>query len=295
MNLLRWILAGSVLMLGACSAGSDEDSEETDDDFVAESGDDSDLGPKFTSDCGVVMGGLVSNPVSSSRGTLVTISSVLSTNALVISRPQGLQALKLHAVSPATSGESYATTTLNAFVGQQVTLFEASTALSKSCAATLPGGGQGIAGQLFTSNGNSISEELLKSGAQVGVEASGSCGEELIAGCYSALKDSAPPRTMGEIRDFLWKPAAESSYNPGGLAIHADPCNATVFVNGTALPDYGPGNGRCNTSRSSKPGCAFGNGVKVEIFDNDTGLPYTHNGEPFITVPRGCSRFEFKM
>ncbi len=100
--------------------------------------------------------------------------------------------------------------------------------------------------------------------------------------------------TAGELRDFLWKPKAESDYNKGSLVIHVGPCNATVYVAGAALLDYGPGNGRCNTSRAYKPGCAFGNQVKVEVKDNATGLPYTYQGLPYVIVPAGCDRYEFK-
>lgn len=91
---------------------------------------------------------------------------------------------------------------------------------------------------------------------------------------------------------FLWKPKAESSYNPGGLIIHNDSCNAKAIVNGVELKDYGPGNGRCGTYRHAKTGCAWGNNVKVEIFDILTGKPYYAEDKPYIIIPNGCSRVE---
>ena len=94
------------------------------------------------------------------------------------------------------------------------------------------------------------------------------------------------------ISKFLWKPKATSPYNEGKLVIHVDACDAVVVVNGEALPDYGPGNGRCNTSRSQKTACSYGNNVKVEVFDIKTNEPYMHNGLPYVTVPSGCDRFE---
>jgi len=91
---------------------------------------------------------------------------------------------------------------------------------------------------------------------------------------------------------FLWKPSATSSYNPGGLIIHNDSCNASAFVNGEKLKDYGPGNGRCGTYRSMKPGCQYGTNIKVEIFDNKTNQPYYYKDNPYVIIPNGCQRVE---
>ena len=107
-------------------------------------------------------------------------------------------------------------------------------------------------------------------------------------------QSSSEKRTAGEMHDFLWKPEAESDYNKGSMVIHVSPCNATVYVKGQALHDYGPANGRCNTSRAFNPGCDYGNNIKVEVIDNKTKRPYTHNGVPYVIVPRGCDRYEFK-
>ncbi len=108
------------------------------------------------------------------------------------------------------------------------------------------------------------------------------------------MKEANTVKSAGQITDFLWKPRADSDYNKGSPVIHASPCNATVWVNGEALHDFGPGNGRCNTSRMFRSCGSFGTNIKVEIFDNDTGLPYFNGDDPFVIVPNGCSRFEFK-
>src|SRR5690606_9668324 len=132
----------------------------------------------------------------------------------------------------------------------------------ESCVVSA-GGGQGTTGQLFTQSGISFSESLIKAGLAGSVDGGGSCGEDLVNGCYQALKESSVPPSAGDISKFLWKPRAESDYNKGSLVIHVDACDATVFVNGDALLDFGPANGRCNTSRAFKPGCAFGANVRV--------------------------------
>ncbi len=105
------------------------------------------------------------------------------------------------------------------------------------------------------------------------------------------------PTYAGSITDFLWKPRAESNYNKGLLVIHASPCNLDVVVNGEQLRDYGPGNGRCVTARSTtRSGCGYGSNVKVEIFDSTTGLPYLFpDGNPHYIIPSGCNRTEFRL
>ena len=251
----------------------------------------SELAPDFVSDCGVVQNALVVNPINSGVGEAVTIVSVVDSTHLIVQRAQGPQLIQLHGVLPPESGEPLARTTLNQLAAEPAVLFE----VGASCPITGPGGSVGIAGDLFTASGKSYIEEIIKAGVALTLQPDGVCFAGLRTACFTGLEDTYRPRTMGEITDFLWKPAADSSYNPGSMVIHAGPCNATVSVNGQVLRDYGPGNGRCNTSRAFQPGCAFGTNVKVEIVDNDTGLPYTHNGEPFVTVPNGCNRFEFRL
>lgn len=282
-----YLFATAALLAAFIGCGSDSN----DDSSGASSGGDG-TNREFQTECGVVSGGAVKNPVSSNNGTPVTITQVISSNLIVVRRAQGDQLVKLHGVTAAASGELGAVALLNSIAANGAFLFEPT---DSGCVATTPDGGQGIVAQLVSSTGQSYTEELLRAGYDLQVEGSGNCGEDLIAGCYATMKETYKPKTMGEIRDFLWKPKAESAYNKGSLVIHAGPCNATVVVNGQTLLDFGPGNGRCNTSRAFQPGCAFGNNVKVEIYDNDTKLPYTHDGLPYITVPRGCDRFEFKF
>lgn len=104
------------------------------------------------------------------------------------------------------------------------------------------------------------------------------------------------PEFAGEIRDFLWKPRSDGGFSPGNLVVLVDACDVDVIVNGEILVDYGPGNGRCTTARSQSPGCTYGQGVRVEVIDRVTRLPYKFpNGEGFYTVANGCNREEFKI
>jgi hypothetical protein len=105
---------------------------------------------------------------------------------------------------------------------------------------------------------------------------------------------SAPVSTL-VIDDFLWKPVSDSD---GKLAVLVNPFGARIDVNGAiseTLRPIGPGNGRGSTGRGSFPGCAFGNNVTVEVFDRTGARIRLKDGRDFITVPFGCSRFEFKL
>ena len=283
-----FLVAAAVVLAALIGCGSDSSDDSDNGSNPATAGSSKD----FQTECGTVANSSVKNPISSEDGVPVTITQVLSSNLVVVRREQGDQLIKLHGIGAAASGELGAVALLNSLAAGGAFLYEPAKA---GCTATTPDGGQGIVGQLVSSTGQSYTEELIRAGFDVQVEPTGACGEDLISGCLAGMKEIYKPKTMGEIRDFLWKPKAESAYNAGSLVIHAGPCNATVVVNGQTLLDFGPGNGRCNTSRAFQPGCAFGNNVKVEIFDNDTKLPYTHDGLPYITVPRGCDRFEFKF
>lgn len=247
-------------------------------------------GDYYYTSCGVVVDGALASPVYASQGERVTIVQAVSPNFVIIRRGAGDQLVELQGIVPAAGYEAAATAQLAKHQGESALFFQAGT----SCTATTPQGAVGVVGSLLTTSGSSYAEELLEGGV-VDADRIPSCGSGLVSSCLAGLKGEAPSTTAGEVTDFLWKPSAESSYNPGGLIIHVSPCNIRVVVNGETLPDYGPGNGRCITARSQKPGCSYGRNVHVDLLDIDTGLPYTHAGQSFVTVPNGCSRFEFKQ
>ena len=269
------------LLAAACSSGGGGDDS-------SDPGTDSSLTREFATECGVNRGGSLKNPVSSSR--VVSVVSVIDANSLIIREATGDLLVKLQGLTINDARSSQAVKTLQALSVGDVYFVPA----KDGCTASVSGGGTALVGQLFTSNGVSFSEELLKKGLAGEIETTGTCGEESLSGCYSLMRETNKIKSAGDITDFLWKPRAESPYNPGNPVIHANPCNATVYVNGNALLDFGPGNGRCNTSRMFSSCGAFGSNIKVEIFDNESGLPYFNGSDPFVIVPNGCSRYEFK-
>lgn len=282
----------------------------------------SELSQLLAPDCGVVIDGTAQTAVN--RNQLVKEESLtaIGPNLVRVHRAGGDILIKLYGLS----GDSPNSDTATAFLSQ---LSAGGAYLAfpvESCIIGDAAGTPIVVANLLTPGGRSFSEELIKAELSGTVDSATGCAEHLLSSCYSSLKNlSAQPEqqpesiqeeatnntpstdnessssngnstskaSAGEMREFLWKPKAESAYNKGSLVIHVDACNAIVFVDGEALEDYGPGNGRCNTSRAFKPGCAYGTNVKVEVFDIRTKRPYTHNGKPYVVVPNGCNRFEF--
>lgn len=243
-----------------------------------------------TTDCGVVVSraATIVNPINLEEGEEVTISEVVSSTTFIIERVAGPQLITLHGLSEAQNNFlSDAGRTLVQRLGRRAVFFP----VGEDCSVSLPGGGEGTAGQLITSNGTSFAEELLRAGLAT-IDTANTCNSSLITGCYSALiEDNAPDRpTAGDVTRFIWKPQAERD---GRLVVLADPFGAVVFVNGIELADSGPSNGFGTTARGNQQGCGFGNNARVEIFNRRTGNQYTIRGENSLTIPNGCNRLEF--
>jgi hypothetical protein len=284
MRVLKCTILFLSLLAGAGCDSSSSSSDDSDSEI-------STTGPlaerSFVSECGTVVQRLLLDSVSIENGESVSFVRVVSSNSVIVRAANGDLLVKLHGLSDAGSR---GVSVLESLATPEMLFVPA----GDGCNATNEGGGVATIGQLFTTNGINLSEELIKSGASGQIESAGACSEELLSPCYSALREANAPRSAGEITDFLWKPRAESDFNKGSPVIHANPCDATVVVNGESLMDFGPANGRCNTSRMFRACGTYGQNIKVEIFDNATGLPYFNGSEPFVTVPDGCSRFEFK-
>jgi hypothetical protein len=245
----------------------------------------------FQTRCGVVIEGGVNNPTSSRDAEAVTVEPVTS-DTVVVTRLEGenagtSQLVKLHGVS---AGNSYSNglgaQRMRALLGTgPVALIVPR--LGSSCPIETSGAGQGVVGQLFSPNGQSIVERLLSEG--ILTSSNDVCNSELITPCYSQIESEAisPKR----ITDFLWKPISESNKN---LAILVDPTLITVVVTGViseTLVNTGPSNGRGTTARSgSNPGARFGTNILVEFFDENGKRVLLNNGERSIIIPNGRDR-----
>lgn len=239
-----------------------------------------------TTECGTVSGGEVVNPLALNEATTVQVQQILTSNVVAISVGGVRYDVKLFGVS-----SSAQPTAVKNLLGQ----FEGQTAYfipsTDGCSTTLRGGSEVATGQLISESGVSFAELLFQSGIAGVAETTGTCGEELAGACYESLRGSGGG--AAEASNFLWKPDSESPHNPGGVSILTNPCGVRVLINGQEIPDYGPSNGRCITARSGESGCSWGTNVKVELL-TATGAPITFDGAPFITIPNGCERLEYK-
>lgn len=156
---------------------------------------------------------------------------------------------------------------------------------SSSCSAQVASGATGFLGQIFTASGKSYSESLLNA-AYARVD-SDPCGGDLLTSCYNAIEEDATSKTAGELEEFLWKPVSDSN---GKLAVHSSPSDTLIVIGGETGKVQGGGNGYAELSRFSKPGCAYGSNVRVQVTNSD-GVPYRINGKDYLTIPNGCGRY----
>ncbi|MCB0344715.1 MAG: hypothetical protein KDD66_06345 [Bdellovibrionales bacterium] len=254
--------------------------------------------PELFSLCGSVLDALgISNPVPAGTAERVSVEA-RKPDTVVITRLEGIeagnaQAVKLHGIALAEESGFRYNNALN--VLKQMTAGGAlfvPAGSNTECQATFPEGGVGVYGHLYSLSGENVTEAMIETGGVVPTP--DPCLGVLLNSCYSTIEVAAP-ETAGMITDFLWKPKAESQFNPGGLIIHASPCNSHLTVNGeTGLGDFGPGNGRCTTWRYAKTGCSFGRAI-VEIYDSQGRLFTFPDGNPYIIIENGCNRVEFKL
>ena len=236
----------------------------------------------FSTECGTVVGGKLTNPASAGDGFRSPVT-VVGPNLLSIRLSTGPLLIKLHSLGVPSNNSvaSGARAALESLAKEGDGIFIPADA---DCSTTVSGGGTGSIGQVFTAGGKSYSETLISRG--LSAVSSDPCGGALISSCYRALQEDAADKFAGEIGRLLWKPVSDSD---GRLAIHTGPSGTSVIVNGETGTNKGGGNGYGSLARFSKTGCGYGANVRVQVF-NSKGAAYTFNGSTTITIPNGCSR-----
>jgi hypothetical protein len=267
-----------VLMFG-CSGGGD-------------SGGGDAASEEFPSQCGVVFNGQARTAPPDDQVYLVSIEAVTPELLRVTYEAGELEGeqilVKLQSVSSAsvsTGARTQGIDLINAIYSSAYFV-----PAGTDCTTPVVGGAPAVVGQVFSLNGENLTEALIASGAVKPISGD-VCGGDALTGCYASIPVIEEPSAF-VIDDFLWKPAAERD---GNLVVLVNPFAARVVVNGTTLTDFGPSNGRGTTARANKPGCAFGNNVTVEVFDFQDRRIFTADGKPSVTVPRGCDRYEFTL
>ncbi len=294
----RVLLILLVLSLAACDSGGGGGYDGSDDAGNTESA----LAPGSVTEkgatlCGVVVDGELVNPPEYTSAEPVTLVRTVDSNVLEISVGGESRLVKLHALGPTTGFTNTAATNLYAKMGANEPLYFFS---AGGCTAETVAGDAEV-GQVVTESGVSLSEQAVLERIAGVIDSTDSCGAAAIALCYSALtsgekksESDTSSKERKQVSDFLWKPSSESAYNPGGLSILLNPCDARVVVNGQEIREYPTGNGRCVTVRSGNSGCDFGTNIKVEIFDKNTGEIIYFGDSPSLTIANGCERVEYE-
>ena len=273
MKKLLAILFIILISLNACTkSDSDDDSP--------------DLGDTtFDTDCGTIFEGKLVQPIEANKGKQ-GIVEVIGSNLVIFRRDDSEILVKLQGLDvTGGSRESRAVQFLRNLSGNnQAVFFQA----DESCTTTVSGGGIAAVGHLFTLNGLSFSEELIKAGLAK-INRNDVCSGVLIGPCYIALQESNAP-VGASISNFIWKPKSERD---GNLVVLLNPGSATVVVNGETLVNSGASNGRGTTARSLKPGAAFGTNIEVEVFDSQGNNLRFPGGATVFIIPDGAQRVEF--
>ncbi len=250
--------------------------------------------PTLRTSCGTIFQGSLINPPSrkdASRGSLTYIGP----NLVLMKMKKREQLIKLHAIDVPTlsSQRIIAQEVISALAAKGDGYFYPA---EPDCSINLEDGTQGIVGHLFSADGKSFAEELIKKNAAV--VTTDVCQGFQVSPCYRALAEqSVPPTPTITIPQYegpatakgfiLWKPVSDSN---GRLAVHSVPYGASVRVEGELGRDQGGGNGYGSLARFRKPGCGYGKNVKLELI-LPGGEKHTFKDKTFATIPDGCQRW----
>lgn len=250
--------------------------------------------PTLRTSCGTVFKGELINPPSpkeASRGSITYIGS----NLVLMKMKKREQLIKLHGIDvPALSSQRAVAEEVIASLSLQGDGYFY--AAEPDCSINLEDGTEGIVGHLFSANGKSFAEELIKKNAAV--VTTDVCQGVKVSPCYRALAEqSVPPTPTIEIPEYegpatakgfiLWKPVSDSD---GRLAVHSVPYGTSVRVEGETGRNQGGGNGYGSLARFRKAGCSYGKNVKLELILSG-GEKHTFKDKTFATIPDGCRRW----
>ncbi|MBN8548749.1 MAG: hypothetical protein J0M12_05505 [Deltaproteobacteria bacterium] len=250
-------------------------------------------GPTLSSACGIITNGEMHSNLSSSVAQRVSVYP-LNTDLVVVTSLEGIQ------VGGSTLVQLQGLTSqgINEYQRQKglELIYELSAQNAyfvtggAACSLVVDGGGNGVVGQIFSSTGQSINESLLSAGVAKPRGADG-CGGDILQSCYEAVPvpEEFSPLV---INNFLWKPVSD---NDGRLVIGVDEF-VTVKVSG-AITESHPAERYAGAPyvtfiRYGRPGCSYGNNVRIDFYDQNGLRLKTGNGQDHITVASGCTRNE---
>jgi len=189
-SFFNFLFATSLLFfISACSESSDDDSSNG-------GSIDEETAQGFVSSCGLIED---EKPREiPSRADIVDVE-VIGTDALIITRREGSEAgnkqlVKLHGIS-STGINSFRLLHGIDIMKRRLTGGAYFVPAGRNCGVVLPGGGEGILGQVYSINGESMSELMLKQGSAM--PSNDICNGASLFACYGTIP--LTPRQPSEI------------------------------------------------------------------------------------------------
>ncbi len=226
-NISLILITSLLLFLASCAQDGDDSF------FGIDSGDLNDEASSlqsvnFSTSCGVVSNALLTNPVT--QAELVSVQAV-NTDLVIVTRMSGDQAgnqqlISLHGLDSDGISDSRRQEGVN-FISESASFNAFLVVADPACSVRVDGGGLGVAGQLFLTNGVSVNEELLTRG--LAFSSGGSeCGANLLSSCYSTLEAQAP----AEVFTAPVVPIADNNINDSFSSGSNPPCSSLAFGDG---------------------------------------------------------------
>ncbi|MCB9030279.1 MAG: hypothetical protein H6619_04445 [Deltaproteobacteria bacterium] len=247
------------------------------------------------SECGIVIENTFLKPIPFDSAEPVRVEAI-SSDLVIVTRTEGEQAgneqlVKLQGIT--SSGlEPFKIQKGKNLIEQMAGFNGFFLSAGAGCETTLPGGGAGVVGQIFSSDMKSVNEALIANGAAL--PESGSCGGDQLAGCYAGIDVEVEISPL-TISHFLWKPESEKD---GNLVVLVDAYGVNAKISGATSSSKGdnggPSNGYGATIRYPFSGCSYGSAT-LEFYDSQGRLVQTASGEPSIKIANGCSRSELRF
>jgi len=290
---LTALIVLSCFLSGCTKESSDDSSDNTESSDSSSPHSESASSPLVK--CGVFTDGAFQQNVPFEKSEIVNVKGVGS-DLVIITRTTGEQARNSQVVKlqgTTSSGISSSKSKRAAdFTNANASFNALFLPASNDCTVSLPDGGLGVYGHIFTQDGRSLNEMLVQKG--LANPEAGICGGDALAGCYAGLPVEEELSNQ-VINRFLWKPVSE---NDGKLVIlhNAFGVNASVEGASSSMSGHnsGPSNGFSATVRYPLSGCAYGSAT-VRFFDSLDRIVPLANGETSLKISNGCDRTELRF
>ena len=178
-----FVMAGALgfSLVSACSGGGTEVL-----DRVVDTVEELTEEKEFSPTCGVV-GESLREKVDAEDGVFLSQASAIAPNIVSADPGTGAVTVTLLSLDFSSPAPEQAVSRLSELVSEGVYLFQR----PDPCSVTTPSGASAISGQLITSDGVDVAEQLVREGLAGGIVGTGNCGEEMLAPCYESLRPAA--------------------------------------------------------------------------------------------------------